>query len=97
MLGISLEENAMSKILVGKWGKNLAIRFPGEIAEAAGLKEGERVDLTLENGQIVIRKAAPHFDLEEAFKGKTPEEWREFYKDAYDWGPDVGREIVDDD
>lgn len=78
-------------------GKNLAIRFPGEIAEAPGLTEGERVDISIENGQIVIRHPVPHFNLEEAFKGKTPEEWRAFYKDAYDWGPDVGREKVDDE
>lgn len=87
----------MSKILVGKWGKNLAIRFPGEIVEAVGLAEGERVEILVENGQIVIRRAVPRFSLEEAFKGKTSEEWRELYKDAYDWGPDVGREIIDDD
>ncbi len=87
----------MSKILVGKWGKNLAIRFPGEIAEAAGLSEGERVDVTIENGEIVIRRAVPRFSLEEAFKGKTPKESRALYKDAYDWGPDVGRERLDDD
>ncbi|HEX3862522.1 MAG TPA: hypothetical protein VHY35_12580 [Stellaceae bacterium] len=26
----------MSQIIVGRWGRNLAIRIPGEIAEAAG-------------------------------------------------------------
>ena len=86
----------MSKILVGKWGKNLAIRFPGEIAEAAGLTEGERVEIVIENGQIVIRRAVPRITVEEMFKGSKPGEWREAYKDAFDWGPDLGREKVDD-
>jgi len=34
--------------------------------------------------------------LKELFKGKSPNEWREIYKDAFDWGPDVGRERVED-
>lgn len=31
------------------------------------------------------------------FSGKTAEEWRALYAGAHDWGPDVGRETVDDD
>lgn len=30
------------------------------------------------------------------FKGKTPQQWRTEYADAYDWGPDIGREVVDE-
>ena len=33
--------------------------------------------------------------LTELFRGRSPEEWRAIYKDAYDWGPDLGREIVE--
>jgi hypothetical protein len=33
--------------------------------------------------------------LDELFRGKTPEQWRAEYADAFDWGPDVGREIVE--
>jgi antitoxin MazE len=87
----------MSRITVGKWGKNLAIRFPGEIAEAVGLTEGERVDIAIENDRIVIRRAVPRITVEEMFKGSKPGEWLDAYKDAFDWGPDVGREIIDDD
>lgn len=47
-----------------------------------------------QDGDIVIRRAAPRFTLEELFRGKSPEEWRDLYRDAFDWGPDVGREIV---
>ena len=35
-------------------------------------------------------------DMEELFAGKTPEEWRALYAGAYDWGSDVGREIIDE-
>jgi len=84
----------MSRATVGRWGKSLAVRIPGEIADAAGLIEGERVQIETQDAAIVIRRAPARFTLEELFRGKTPEEWRALYADAYDWGPDVGREIV---
>jgi antitoxin MazE len=86
----------MAQVTIGKWGKNLAIRFPGEIAKAAGLSDGERVEIEASGGNVVIRHAIPHFTLEELFQGKQPEEWQAIYADAYDWGPDVGRELIEE-
>lgn len=86
----------MPQVTVGKWGKNLAIRFPGEVAKAAGLSDGERVEIEATDGGIVIRRIAPHFTLQELFKGKSPKEWRAAYAGTFDWGPDVGREIVEE-
>jgi len=43
-------------VTVGKWGKNLAIRFPLGIARAAGLNDGERVEIEARDGDIVIRR-----------------------------------------
>jgi len=82
--------------MIGRWGRSLAIRIPGEVATAAGLRDGERVDVEAHDGEIVVRRAAPRFTLEELFHGKTPEEWRAAYADAFDWGPDVGRELVEE-
>ena len=86
----------MAQATVGKWGKNLAVRFPGEIAKAARLSDGERVQIEARDGDIVIRRPVPHFTLEELFKGKSPKQWRAAYSGAFDWGPDVGREIVEE-
>jgi antitoxin MazE len=86
----------MSHITVGKWGKNLAVRIPGEIVNKAGLREGQRVDIEARDGDIVIRRVAPRFTLEELFAGRSAAEWRDAYADAYDWGPDIGREIVEE-
>jgi antitoxin component of MazEF toxin-antitoxin module len=86
----------VSHITVGRWGKNLAIRFPGDIARAAGLCEGERVEIETRGSEIIIRRVLPHFTLEELFRGRTPEEWRAEYARAFDWGPDLGREIVEE-
>ncbi len=46
----------MAYVTVGKWGKNLAIRFPLDIARAAGLSDGERVEIEARDGDIVIRR-----------------------------------------
>jgi antitoxin MazE len=90
------EEKIMPQVIVGKWGKNLAIRFPREVSRGAGISDGERVELQIRDGEIVIRRTAPHITLEELFKGKTPKEWRALYCGAFDWGPDVGRERIDE-
>jgi antitoxin MazE len=86
----------MSQVVIGKWGKNLAIRFPGEIARAAGLTNGARVDIETRKGEIVIRRRTPHFAVDELFKGKSAKQWRAAYAGAYDWGPDAGREVVEE-
>lgn len=97
MLGISRGiEDTVSQVTVGKWGKNLAVRFPREIVKAAGLSDGERVEIETRNGDIILRRAVPHFTLEGLFRGKSPEEWRAAYAGAFDWGPDVGREVVEE-
>ena len=85
----------MSHITVGRWGKNLAIRFPGEIANAAGIREGEQVEIDTRGDEIVIRRVVPHFTLAELFRGRSAAEWRADYAGAFDWGPDVGRETVE--
>jgi antitoxin MazE len=48
----------MSQAIVGRWGKNLAIRVPLEVARKAGLADGERVEIEAQDGDIVIRRPA---------------------------------------
>jgi predicted nucleic acid-binding protein/antitoxin component of MazEF toxin-antitoxin module len=47
----------MSQAVIGKWGKNLAVRVPQTIARACGLSEGEPVDVVAQDGDIVIRRS----------------------------------------
>jgi antitoxin MazE len=86
----------MTHAIVGRWGKNLAVRFPNEIASELQLHEGDRVEIESGPGEIVIRRAKPHYTADEIFAGKSPEEWRTLYANAYDWGPDLGREIIEE-
>lgn len=46
----------MSQVTIGKWGKNLAVRLPRAIARAAGVSDGERVEIETRDGDIVIRR-----------------------------------------
>lgn len=58
----------MARATVGRWGKSLAVRLPREIAKAAGLATGERVEIETHRGDIVIRRvaAAARADAEQA-------------------------------
>jgi antitoxin component of MazEF toxin-antitoxin module len=87
---------AMTRVTVGRWGKNLALRFPNEIAAAFQLREGDQVEIDPGPEQIVIRHAKPRYTLDELFAGKSPDEWRAIYANAYDWGPDVGQENIEE-
>ena len=86
----------MPRMIVGRWGKMLAIRLPAEVARAARFRNGERVEVIDQDGDILIRKSAHGLAVDDLFRGKTPEAWRELYAGAYDWGPDRGREIVEE-
>jgi len=86
----------MARAIVGRWGKNLAIRFPTDIAKAAGLGDGQRVEIVSARDAIVIRKVKAEETAESMFAGKSPQAWRAMYRGAYDWGSDRGRERVDE-
>jgi antitoxin MazE len=85
----------MVRAVIGRWGKNLAVRFPADIAKAARLSDGQRVEIASSGEDIVIRKLAPEPTAESMFAGNPPGAWRALYRDAYDWGPDRGRERID--
>ena len=58
---------------VSKWGNSLAVRIPREAAEAAGLREGAALDLTVEDGAVTLRRRK--YDIKElvaAIKGPPP-------------------------
>jgi hypothetical protein len=56
----------------------------------------ERVELLSQAGEIVIRKRMSGVAADELFRGRTPEQGRRLYADAYDWESDRGREIVEE-
>jgi antitoxin MazE len=67
------------------------VRIPKQIAESAGLREGARVEIEADADRIVITRARRCYQLAELLHGMSPEAMRE----AFDWGPDRGREIIE--
>ena len=78
------------QVQLARWGNSLGLRIPKEVAHHAGLAEGMRVEVAAEDGRVVISPARPRYRLETLLEGMTPEDMHA----AFDWGPDVGREIV---
>ena len=85
----------MTHAIVGRWGKNLAVRFPADLAKHIGFADGERVEVIQQNDAVLIRKIPQGYTLADMFAGKSPGEWRAHYAKLEDWGPDVGREVID--
>ena len=58
------------KALIGKWGRSAAVRLPKAYLEALGLKPGDQVELTLEEGKLTVAaKRRPRLeDLVEQMK-----------------------------
>jgi antitoxin MazE len=82
----------MAKVTVGRWGNNLAVRLPGEIVDAIKLRDGEQVEIEAHDGEVMIRRVRQR--VSDLFRGRSPDEWRSDYAGAYDWGADIGREII---
>ena len=81
----------MPKAQVAKWGNSLAVRIPKAVAEQARLQEGDAVLIEVLSGHIEVRPAERIPTLAELVAQITPENRYE----KTDWGPDVGKEIVE--
>ena len=79
------------EVVLARWGNSLGVRIPKDIASRSGLREGARVDIEAQGSRIVITPAQKRYELVELLLDVTPQAMRE----AFDWGPDKGREIVE--
>lgn len=78
------------RVRVQKWGNSLALRIPKSFATETDLDSGAEVDLTLEDGRLVITPVAPPaFELSELLARVTPENLHE----EVDSGPSIGGEV----
>jgi antitoxin MazE len=44
---------------VSKWGNSLAVRLPAAVVEALGLKEGDDIEIHVEDSRVFSVKKAP--------------------------------------
>lgn len=81
----------MVQLKVVKRGSRLLVDLPAAIAEAAGLKEGSTVRLLAGKNGVRLVAQKPRYTLAGLVKGITPQNRH----DEIDWGPAVGKEIIE--
>jgi antitoxin MazE len=74
---------------VSKWGNSLGLRLPKSVAREAQLDEGDTVQVSVDNGAIVIRPSRPRYSLDELVRRIRPKNRH----DEEDWGDHVGHEV----
>jgi antitoxin MazE len=87
----------MTKVTISKWGNSSAIRLPKAALEELGLKQGDTVDLTVENGKAVLQPARPKKITLEWIISETKRLGPENAPETVDWGPDTPGERIDDE
>lgn len=79
-------------VQVTKWGNSLGVRLPRALAKEIGIDDGQKVNIVTRGNTLVIELVAPRYRIEDLLANITPEAMRT----AFDWGPDRGRESVDE-
>jgi antitoxin MazE len=80
------------QVHITKWGNSLGLRVPKDLVREVGLTEGAKVEIEAQNNRIIITPVRPRYTLADLLKDTTPQDYRD---SIVDWGPDMGREIVD--
>ena len=78
------------EVQVQKWGNSLALRIPKAFAVETNVTEGSSVEITTEDGNIVLKPIKkPRYSLDDLVGGIT----KENLHDETDWGKPVGNEV----
>ncbi len=75
---------------IHKWGNSLGLRIPKAFAEQAGVEAGSEVDLSVEDGELIVRPIrSPKYDLKDLLRGVTA---KNVHQEVEIMGP-FGREV----
>jgi antitoxin MazE len=74
---------------LSKWGNSLGLRLPKSIAREVQLDEGDTVQVSVDNGAIVIRPSRPRYSLDDLVRRITPKNRH----GESSWGGPVGDEV----
>jgi antitoxin MazE len=74
---------------LSKWGNSLGLRLPKSVARQVQLDEGDPVQVSVDNGTIVIRPSRPRYSLDELVRRITPQNRH----DERDWDGRLGNEV----
>lgn len=79
------------KVQIQKWGNSLALRIPKSFAIESRIEQGSLVDVSLDNGKIVVQpQTEREYTLEELLAGVT----KANLHGGVSFGPPVGKEIL---
>jgi antitoxin MazE len=74
---------------IQKWGNSLGLRIPKAYAEETGVAAGSEVDISVEDGELIIRPVIVRkIDLQQLLRGVNAEN----IHDEVETGKPVGRE-----
>ncbi len=74
---------------IQKWGNSLGLRIPKLFAQQAGVEAGSDVDLSVEDGELIVRPWRPHrYELKELLQSVTAKN----VHSEIETGEPVGRE-----
>jgi antitoxin MazE len=79
---------SMRAQIVG-WGNSQALRIPRAMLDALQIREGDEVEMIVENGRLTVRPVHPKLTLESLIAAITPENRHK----ELDWGRPVGKEV----
>lgn len=80
---------AGGKAQLVKWGNSQAVRIPKNILQQANLREGEELEIRVEDGSIWLEPLSRQPTLEALVKRITPKNRH----GELDWGKPVGNEV----
>jgi antitoxin MazE len=58
--------------LVSKWGNSLGVRIPKSVAAEVNVRDGDAVDVSVQNGVILVRPAAMRYSIDDLARRITP-------------------------
>ncbi len=76
--------------VVQKWGNSAAVRLPATLLKEIKLATGEQIEITTEDGRIIISPLRNRYRLADLLAGVTEENRH----DESDFGPALGREAL---
>lgn len=86
----------ISQTFIKKWGNSQGIRLPKEVINMIGCKENDKVEISVDNGKITIKKATKKYtnltERLEAFYSKPIENIFVENTQEVDVGAPVGEE-----
>lgn len=88
MVGETIAPTSTRTQIVG-WGNSQALRIPREMLDALHVREGDEVEMVVENGRLTVRPVNPKLTLESLVAAITP---KNRHKEV-DWGSPVGNEV----